>query len=554
MKMMETPGTEQTKEAKGIAGLREEVARLKEVVEQRASEVITERALQESEERYRALVESSSDHIFMLNREGRYVASNRQVTYLGVGDGEALVGREVREVFRGGEGEVYEKHLQRVVGTGSTVEFEQVLGEGEGARHYLNTLYSITREGKVWAVGGICRDITGQKRAEKELRRSREQLFQAQKMESLGTLVAGMAHEINNPINSISLNAPLLQRIWLDLLPVLEEHAAEEPSRKYGGLTYAFLRDNLGQLLADLNLAANRITKLVASLKDFARRSDVTDRHPTNINEAVENALRLASTTIRKSGIALTLDLDKDAPLVEGNLPAVEQIILNLTINAIQAITHNHGEIRIATRFDQGRRGIRLSVYDNGRGVDPAIAGRIFDPFVTSRSAEGGTGLGLSITYGLVNALHGEISFTGEEGKGTTFHVFFPVEPRTREVKILVVDDDENIREVLTRRLSLVKDFALKAAGTGVEACVMLGTYRPDLLLLDMFMPEMDGLEVFRTIKNNPELSGMKVVLLTGYPDDVRVRQAVELGVLGVLVKPFDLEELVETITRIVGR
>jgi CheY-like chemotaxis protein len=100
----------------------------------------------------------------------------------------------------------------------------------------------------------------------------------------------------------------------------------------------------------------------------------------------------------------------------------------------------------------------------------------------------------------------------------------------------------------------MVRDFVLEEAGTGVEACVMLGTYRPDLLLLDLFMPEMDGLEVVRTIKKNPELSGIKVVLLTGYPDDVRVRQAVELGVLGVLGKPFDLEELVAMVLRIVGR
>ena len=142
-------------------------------------------------------------------------------------------------------------------------------------------------------------------------------------MKSLGTLVAGVAHEINNPINSINLNALLLQKIWQDLMPILKDYAANEPLKKYGGPTYDFIKENLGQLLEDINLATNRIIKIVTDLKNFARQANISDKKPININEAVENALRLIQTTVRKSEVDLAVSLNNNLPLLEGNLPSI---------------------------------------------------------------------------------------------------------------------------------------------------------------------------------------------------------------------------------------
>ncbi|MEJ2478247.1 MAG: histidine kinase dimerization/phospho-acceptor domain-containing protein [Desulfobacterales bacterium] len=145
-----------------------------------------------------------------------------------------------------------------------------------------------------------CKSRQLEKEAEAELEKSRAQLYQAQKMEALGTLVAGVAHEINNPINLIIYNIPLLQKVWSDLLPVLKTHVHEAPDRKYGGLTVDFLEQNLLQLIGDIEMAADRVAKIVTDLKNFSRLSGAAEKQPVSVNEAVANALRLVNRAQRR--------------------------------------------------------------------------------------------------------------------------------------------------------------------------------------------------------------------------------------------------------------
>lgn len=392
---------------------------------------------------------------------------------------------------------------------------------------------------------------THNRRAEKALKECQLQLQQAQKMETLGTLVAGVAHEINNPINLIMYNLPLIQKVWLDLLPVLMKHKEKDPDRKYGGFTYTFIEDNLPQLIADMDMAANRVAKIVADLKNFSRQSNVTEIHPIQVNTAVRNALRLAQTTLRKSGVQIELDFIENLPLIEGNLQSIEQILLNIIINAIQAIDHDHGRIHISTGFQikDGRIYVRIS--DNGRGINPSISDKIFLPFVTDKQVEGGTGLGLSVTYSLVKAHEGEIAFQSRPGEGTTFSVYLPTLLRREAPRILVVDDDKEIRQMLIEALTLDRLYLVEEAANGIEASIKLGTYRPDLLILDIFMPEMDGLEVCRIIKTEPELADMQVIITTGYPDHMKLNEVAELGFSNIFSKPFDLWELVKAVEHI---
>jgi signal transduction histidine kinase/ActR/RegA family two-component response regulator len=408
-----------------------------------------------------------------------------------------------------------------------------------------------TYETLVQRVRELERESHKHRQTEEELKKSQEQLYQAQKMKSLGTLVAGVAHEINNPINSINLNALLLQKIWQDLMPILKEHATKEPLKKYGGLTYDFIKENLGQLLEDINLATNRIIKIVTDLKNFARQANVADKKPVNINEAVENALRLIQTTVKKSEVDLTIRLDNNLPLLTGNLPSLEQIILNLLLNALQAIDHSGGRVEIATGFDKQKKEIFITVSDNGQGIDPAIADRIFDPFVTDRKAAGGTGLGLSITYNLVNAHQGEISFETAPQKGTTFTISLPLTPKKKTPKILIVDDEKQIRNMLKIFFDSERHYQVEEASNGTEACVKLGTFRPDLLILDLQMPEMDGLEVCKVIKKEPYLSNMKVILLTGFPGHPKVKQVEAIGFTNIYGKPFNPDALMRTIDQL---
>ncbi|MEJ2221965.1 MAG: response regulator [Desulfobacterales bacterium] len=391
--------------------------------------------------------------------------------------------------------------------------------------------------------------------AQKALKESQQQLQQAQKMEALGTLVAGVAHEINNPINLIMYNLPLIQKIWVDFLPVLIDQKKTVPDQKFGGFTYEFLEDNLPQLIADMDLAANRVAKIVSDLKNFSKQSNVAEKLALQVNTAVKNALRLAQTTIRKSGVQVELELGDDLPLMLGNLQSIEQIILNILINAIQAIDHQKGIIRIRSGFQKKNGRILVAISDNGCGVSAAIADKLFLPFVTDKQEVGGTGLGLSVTYGLVQAHGGDISFETRQGKGTTFTISLPTLLKRETAKILIVDDDQTIREMLIEALAQdpQKSYLIEEVTNGIEASIKLGTYRPDLLILDLFMPEMDGLEVCRIIRNEPELSDMKVIISTGYPDPAKLNEMAKLGFTNVILKPFNLPEFVKEVERILA-
>lgn len=381
-------------------------------------------------------------------------------------------------------------------------------------------------------------------KSETACREVAQQLQQAQKMETLGTLVAGVAHEINNPINLMLYNLPLLHKTWADLLPVLMAHREHEPERKFGGFSYDFLKDHLPQLIADMEMAANRVVKIVSDLKNFSRQSNIAEKSPLNLNTAVRNALRLSQSTFRTSGLAIALELAEDLPEIEGNLQNVEQVVLNILVNAAQSIDHDHGEIVVRTGFTLKDGRVHLAISDNGKGVAPEIAERLFLPFVTDKQAQGGTGLGLSISYGLVKAHGGDIGFEPRPEGGTTFTVSLPSILKRTAARVLVVDDDRMVRQILMEALAFPRCYLLEEAANGIEASIRLGTYRPDLLILDVFMPEMDGLEVCRHIRAEPALAGMKVIITTGFPGHPKLDELAALGFTHVLAKPFDIPVL----------
>ncbi len=371
------------------------------------------------------------------------------------------------------------------------------------------------------------------------------QLYQAQKMEALGALIAGVAHEINNPINLIMYNIPLLEKIWHDVLPVLNDQAARYPLKKYGGLRLDFINHHLIQLISDMDMAAKRVAAIVTGLKSFSRFSAQSEKSPLQINHAIENSIRLSQSTLRKLNVEIELDLGNDLPNISGNLQNMEQVILNLIINAAQSIEHDFGKIRISTRFQPQDGDIRICVSDNGKGVNPAIAGKLFDPFITDKQETGGTGLGLSVSYNLIKSHGGSIAFESEPGKGAAFHVLLPSVLKRKPMRILVVDDDATIREMLREVLVQRRSYIVEEASNGIEACIRLGSHRPDLLVMDLFMPEMNGVEVCRVIRNDPVLSDMKIMMITGHEGHPLLGDITEFGFIDVLYKPFNLEDFV---------
>ncbi len=490
---------------------------------------------------FKALAQFSGDHLFILDRKGTYLYSNDNVSQFGLSRGAELIGRRLPNVCPHDATMLYREKVKKVYTDGQAVSFSHEAATGKGARYHLVILYPIYKEKHIWAVGGICRDMSAQRRIEK-------QLFQAQKMESLGTLVAGVAHEINNPINLMLFNLPLLNKMWRDLLPLLDSHPRTSENLKFGGLTLDFIKQNILRLITDMEMAANRVARIVKGLKGFSRKSNPVDTSDIQVNVAVENAARLASSTLSKSKTDLKVSLSPELPLLRANLQNLEQIILNLIINAHESIHHNKGCVRIETKLQENKRAIAIVVADNGRGINPAVADKIFDPFVTDRQSEGGTGLGLSVTYNLVKAHNGEITFNSKEGRGTEFTVSLPISKKLKPCRIMVVDDDASFRALLIQALTKKIGCMVEGFANGTEALIRLGSDPPDLLVLDMFMPEIDGLGVCRAIKNELGLGRMKAIIVTGFPDHPNLEEALRMGFRQIVTKPLEMDHFIDIV------
>jgi signal transduction histidine kinase len=258
------------------------------------------------------------------------------------------------------------------------------------------------------------------------LTEKQRQLVQTEKQASLGQLVAGIAHEINNPVQFIHSNMAVVSEALGEILPVLDTHSAQQPGLRIARLDYPFFRKQLPVLLRDMSDGAARIGAIVRDLKTFARRDEgALDEH-VDLNEVVRTSLRLMHGQLKR--LKVVEDLEPDLPRVQGSLTQLEQVVVNAVQNAVQALDGRaDAEIRVRTRAEPEAHLVRVSVEDNGPGIAPEVRDRIFDPFFTTRQRTGGTGLGLAITYGIVEQHKGRIEVVTEVGAGTAFHFLLPV-------------------------------------------------------------------------------------------------------------------------------
>jgi|GEM_PF-548845 len=512
----------------------------------------TEKALRKSEEKYRRVFESIQDVYVETSLEGEILEISPSVEKIFKYKRAELIGTSLNQFFASAENR--RATMDAILADDHLYNREIALldKDGNSAHCLLNAVLVRDDQQQPYKVISSLRDITESKKTAAALERARTDLYQAQKMKALGTLVSGVAHEINNPTNLIMLNIHLFKSLWQDLLPLLTEFTASDPERKFGGLPVNYLEENLHLLINDTEMAVTRIAEIVKSLKEFYSRSSVSDKVPLDINAAVDNALKLTKTMLRKSGIALLTDLASGLPKINANLQSVEQILMNMIINAGEAIEHGNGQVTVTTARE-GEDRVLITVADNGKGVAPEMSDNLFDPFVTNKQESGGTGLGLSVTYSLVQAHNGRIRFRNRPGGGAEFAVSFPTTARTDAPRILVVDDDEMFLQLINQALEREGTYHVKTAASGVDACAQLGGFRPDVVILDVFMPEVDGVEVCRTIKNDPLFVDISVIVVSGIADHPKIAQIRQMGFNTVFTKPLPMAEFLTAIRQKAG-
>ena len=264
------------------------------------------------------------------------------------------------------------------------------------------------------------------KQAEERALVKQEQLFQAAKMVSLGTLVSGVAHEINNPITSVMLHAPNLARTWEAVLPILDAHHERHGDFAVGATVYSRIRDRIPQMLAGITDNARRVRDIVTDLKDFARDNPSEHRDPVDLNAVVDKAVGLTVNLVNKSTNHFSLACRPGLPSFLGNAQRIEQVVINLLVNACQALPGNDRAIIVSTAKDSQSQHVVLEVKDEGEGIDAKTLRRIMDPFFTTRRENGGTGLGLAISDRIVRDHGGRMHVASSPGEGTSVRVTFP--------------------------------------------------------------------------------------------------------------------------------
>ncbi|MBD3318087.1 MAG: PAS domain S-box protein [Chitinivibrionales bacterium] len=285
--------------------------------------------------------------------------------------------------------------------------------------------FAVTNEKNiVHRIAAVSTDITPFKEAAAREHAHQQQLIQADKMASLGVLVAGVAHEINNPTNYITLSTPLLRKAWETIMPIVEERFTDLDTPCMGTNTYTEFAGTMDYLLRSIEDGASRIKRIVTDLKEYARLDNSKTDEEVDVNKIVESAVNLMGSHIKKQTKSFSLSLSDIPAPCKGNFQRLEQVMINLIQNACDALTTNEQPIHVSTTVSD--KTVDVVVHDEGKGIPKDLISKVQDPFFTTKRDSGGTGLGLSVTAGIIQEHGGTIDIESKTGFGSTVTVKIP--------------------------------------------------------------------------------------------------------------------------------
>jgi len=506
----------------------------------------SEQALFESKALFGAFMRYLPAFTFMKDLKGRYIYINQAGLDLFGASADERLGYTDFELFPRDVAEDLAVNDRKVLSEMQVVTGVEKLKIGEKTRYHLISKFPIVKDGEPSILAGIALDITDRMEAEEEKERLEAQLQRSQKMEALGLLAGGVAHDLNNVLSGIVSYPELL------LMDIPENSPLRNP-------------------ILTIQRSGQKAAEIVQDLLTLARRG-VTMTKILNLNDIVTEYLESpehAKVISFHSSIDVEYDLDEGLLNIDCSAIHLKKTLMNLMTNAAEAQPKG-GKICISTRnryIDRPVKGYNevvegdyavLSVADRGTGIAPEDLKHVFEPFYTKKvMGRSGTGLGMAVVWGTVKDHNGYIQVISSEGEGTRLDLYFPA---TREKlpemvslnsmaaymgqgeSILIIDDVLEQREIASKMLTKL-GYKVDTVASGEEAVTFLDGNRVDLLVLDMIMdPGMDGLDTFeKIIARHP---GQKAVIASGYSETGRVRQAQKLGAGAYIKKPYTLEKL----------
>lgn len=372
----------------------------------------TERALKESESHLRTLFEHSPDIIMALDSQSRVLSINHPFPNLNVTIGEEFIG-----LLSANHQPRYKKKLKKVFKSKKVKTLQYTTSD---ATWWEARLVPIIQESQITAIMAITTDIT-------ENRLLQAQAIESSRLASIGVLAAGVAHEVNNPNNSIYFNATMLAEAWQDVQPILNAYYQECGDFSMGGLPYSEMQEKTPQLLNWILDNSERIKKLVKNLKHFARHDHNELNERVKLLEVLKDSMAILDNQINKSTQHFVLDFPPTRPLVKGNKQQLEQVFVNLIFNALQALTQADQRVKVAVSIDDAEEQVKIRVIDEGKGIPQEQLKMIREPFFTTKDDIGGIGLGLPISISIIENHAGQIKFESTPGLGTTVTVTLPV-------------------------------------------------------------------------------------------------------------------------------
>jgi PAS domain S-box-containing protein len=367
---------------------------------------------------YQELVENVNSAIIRINKCGKIVFVNKYLQHhMGLKTDEAIDNKILDDIVS----QMNISSLLDVKQKGSEpdhyyVENEIVVSDDNRKWVAWSLRLIFSKEGSLKEILCVGNDITIRRNAEEIKRLQQMKLIQTDKMATLGNLVSGVAHEINNPNNFILLNAENLSDIWIDIVSILDEHYAKDGSYTIAGLSYQEMRSEIPALIRGITDGAQRIKKIVDSLKHFARQDPEEYNHRVNVCEVVGSACIILSNMIKNSTDKFTVIKKGHCFDVQGNFQRIEQVVINLLTNACQATSDKRKPITVTIDNQKNPDYVVVEVCDCGKGILPENMKHIMDPFFTTKRHNGGTGLGLFICYNIIKAHGGEIKIESNPG------------------------------------------------------------------------------------------------------------------------------------------
>ena len=408
-----------------------------------------------------------------------------------------------------------------------------------------------TPDGNINIVGAW-QDVTEEKKIRQEAELRLQQMIQTHKLTALGEVVAGVAHEINNPISFIGYNIPLLEEIWKAVAPAL----ADSERSFNAGFTYTEIAQNMQEIIYAFKSGSSRITRVISGLREFARSDESAPKKPINISDVIQGALLIVGSQVRKTVSSIDIRIEDDLPQIQGHFQKIEQVMTNLLINAHQAIpAERKGRISIAARYIPRLKMVLVEIEDNGTGMDKNVLSHLFDPFFTTRRERGGTGLGLSISYGLIKEHNGLIGVLSRPGYGSRFTLFLPLDGKKKIAlypAMLCIDSDAAFLKELKTNFFDAVDWPLESHDREEDVIRHLEDHPEiDILISEIRLPKIDGWELLKKVKERFPL--LPAILYTGDASVLEGSDKRKVQPDKLLYKPFQIENL-QNIIREIGR